>query len=189
MFFHEVKLEPCSPELFAMEGGGVDIVSGGELYRALKAGIAPAKIVYSGVGKRVEDLEYGLESGIFMFNVESTQEIAKLNEVAGRLGKKAKIAIRVNPDVDPKTHPYISTGLKENKFGIDINEAPEQYAMAAGLGNLEVSGVSCHIGSQLDGSASLCGCPEKDKRFDLKTGRIGDPYQVPGPWRRTGDYL
>jgi len=136
-------------KLFALEGGGVDIVSGGELYRALKAGIAPAKIVYSGVGKRVEDLEYGLESGICMFNIESTQEIVKLNEVAGRLGKKARIAIRVNPDVDPKTHPYISTGLKENKFGIDINEAPERYAMAAVLGNLEVSGVSCHIGSQL----------------------------------------
>jgi len=136
-------------KLLAMEGGGVDIVSGGELYRALKAGIAPAKIVYSGVGKRVEDLEYSLESGIYMFNVESTQEIVRLNEVAGRLGKRAKIALRVNPDVDPKTHPYISTGLKENKFGIDINEAPERYAMAAGLGNLEVSGVSCHIGSQL----------------------------------------
>ncbi len=135
--------------LFALEGGGVDIVSGGELYRALKAGINPAKTVYSGVGKQVEDLEYALKSDIFMFNVESTQELLKLNEVAGRLGKKARIAIRVNPDVDPKTHPYISTGLKENKFGIDINDAPEQYVMAAGLENLKISGVSCHIGSQL----------------------------------------
>lgn len=135
--------------LFGLEGGGVDIVSGGELYRALKAGIDPAKIVYSGVGKRDTDLEYALESDIFMFNVESIQEILNLNEVAGRVGKRARIAIRVNPDVDPKTHPYISTGLKENKFGIDISEAPEQYAMAAGLGNLQVSGVSCHIGSQL----------------------------------------
>jgi len=135
--------------LFGLEGGGMDIVSGGELYRALKAGIPPEKIVYSGVGKRVEDLKYALESDILMFNVESVQEILKLNEVAGRVGKKARIAIRVNPDVDPKTHPYISTGLKENKFGIDINEAPDQYAMAAGLDNLEVSGVSCHIGSQL----------------------------------------
>jgi diaminopimelate decarboxylase len=135
--------------LFGLEGGGVDIVSGGELYRALKAGIDPAKIVYSGVGKRAEDLKYSLESGIFMFNVESVQEIHALNNVAGRVGKKAKIAIRINPDVDPKTHPYISTGLKENKFGIDINEAPEQYVMAAGLENLEVFGISCHIGSQL----------------------------------------
>lgn len=135
--------------LFGSEGGGVDIVSGGELYRALKAGIDPSKIVYSGVGKRDEDMVYSLQSGIFIFNVESVQEIRKLNKVAGRVGKKARIALRVNPDVDPKTHPYISTGLKENKFGIDINEAPEQYAMAAGLENLEVSGVSCHIGSQL----------------------------------------
>jgi diaminopimelate decarboxylase len=135
--------------LFGLEGGGVDIVSGGELYRALKAGIDPAKIVYSGVGKRAEDLEYSLESGIFMFNVESVQEIHALNNVAGRVGKKAKIAIRINPDVDPKTHPYISTGLRENKFGIDINEAPEQYVMATGLENLEVFGISCHIGSQL----------------------------------------
>lgn len=135
--------------LFGLEGGGVDIVSGGELYRALKAGIDPAKIVYSGVGKRVEDLEYSLKSDIFIFNVESVQEIRKLNEVAGRVGKKARIALRVNPDVDPKTHPYISTGLKENKFGIAIDDALEQYIMAAGLENLEVSGVSCHIGSQL----------------------------------------
>ncbi|MBW1705262.1 MAG: diaminopimelate decarboxylase [Deltaproteobacteria bacterium] len=139
--------------LFALEGGGVDIVSGGELYRALKAGIEPAKIVFSGVGKRVEDLEYALESDILMFNVESPQEILKLDEVAKRTGKKARIAVRVNPDVDPKTHPYVSTGLKENKFGIGINDAPEQYALAAGLKNLDVSGVSCHIGSQLTQSS------------------------------------
>ncbi|MCD4715548.1 MAG: diaminopimelate decarboxylase [Desulfobacterales bacterium] len=135
--------------LFASEGGGVDIVSGGELYRALKAGVDPAKIVFSGVGKKVEDLEYALESDILMFNVESSQEILKLDEVAKRTGKKARIAVRVNPDVDPKTHPYISTGLKENKFGIDINDAPEQYTLAAGLKNIDVTGVSCHIGSQL----------------------------------------
>jgi diaminopimelate decarboxylase len=136
-------------KLFAREGGGGDIVSGGELYRALKAGMAPGKIVYSGVGKRVEDLEYALNSEILMFNVESIQEILKLNEVAGKMGKQARMAIRVNPDVDPKTHPYISTGLKENKFGIDISDASKQYAVAAGLKNLKVSGVSCHIGSQL----------------------------------------
>ncbi len=135
--------------LFALEGGGVDIVSGGELYRALKAGVAPSKIVFSGVGKQNEDLEFALKSDILLFNTESSQELERLNIVAGRLGKRARIAIRVNPDVDPKTHPYISTGLKENKFGIDIYEAPEQYAMAAGLANLEICGVSCHIGSQL----------------------------------------
>jgi diaminopimelate decarboxylase len=136
-------------KLFAGQGGGADIVSGGELFRALKADVDPAKIVYSGVGKRVEDLEYALRSNILLFNVESAQEISALDEAAGRLGKKARIAIRVNPDVDPMTHPYISTGLKENKFGIDIREAPGHYARAAGLANLEVAGVSCHIGSQL----------------------------------------
>ena len=135
--------------LFAQEGGGGDIVSAGELYRALKAGMEPEKIVYSGVGKRVDDLEYALRSDILMFNVESTQEILKLNEVAGRMGKKAMVAIRVNPDVDPMTHPYISTGLKENKFGIDISDAIEQYTTADEMENLIVSGVSCHIGSQL----------------------------------------
>jgi len=135
--------------LFAREGGGMDIVSGGELYRALKAGVAPNKIVYSGVGKQTEDIEYALQSDILMFNTESPLEILKLNEISGRLSKKARVAIRVNPDVDPKTHPYISTGLKENKFGIDINDALDQYIVAANLENLEISGISCHIGSQL----------------------------------------
>ncbi len=136
-------------KLFAQQGGGVDIVSGGELYRALKAGVDPQKIVYSGVGKRIEDLEYALKSDILLFNVESSQEIWRLNEVARGLGKRAPVAIRVNPDIDPQTHPYISTGLKENKFGIDISEALEEYTRAATLGHLSVSGVSCHIGSQL----------------------------------------
>ena len=135
--------------LFAMLGGGVDIVSGGELFRALKAGVEPARIVYSGVGKDISALEYALKTEILMFNVESAQEILKLNEVAERIGKRARLAIRVNPDVDPKTHPYISTGLKENKFGIDINDALEQYSIASALNGLEVVGVSCHIGSQL----------------------------------------
>jgi diaminopimelate decarboxylase len=135
--------------LFAQQGGGVDIVSGGELYRALKAGVDPHKIVYSGVGKRREDLEYALKSGILLFNVESSQEISQLNEAARSLGKKAPIAIRVNPDIDPQTHPYISTGLKENKFGIEISKAFEEYTRAATLGNLSITGVSCHIGSQL----------------------------------------
>jgi len=135
--------------LFALEGGGVDIVSGGELYRALKAGVDPRKIVYSGVGKRAEDLEFALRSDILMFNVESTQEIFRLNEVAKRLDKKAPIAIRVNPDVDPLTHPYISTGLRKNKFGILIDRAVEEYAMADRLSHLTIFGVSCHIGSQL----------------------------------------
>ncbi len=135
--------------LFASRGGGVDIVSGGELYRALKSGLDPEKIVYSGVGKQDEDMKAALASGILMFNVESSQELMRLNDIAASMGRKARIAIRVNPDVDPKTHPYISTGLRENKFGIDIREAPEQYTVASSLKNIEVKGVSCHIGSQL----------------------------------------
>jgi len=135
--------------LFAREGGGADIVSGGELFRTLKAGINPKKIVYSGVGKKAEEIEYALKSDILMFNVESEQELLKLNEVAERIGKKARTAIRVNPDVDPKTHPYISTGLKENKFGIDINDAPRIYLAASKMKHIQVAGISCHIGSQL----------------------------------------
>ena len=135
--------------LFSRAGGGVDIVSGGELYRALKAGVSPEKIVYSGVGKTAEEIGYALKSGILMFNAESSQEILRLNEVAGSMGKKARIAIRVNPDVDPQTHPYISTGLKENKFGIDINESFDEYVKASKMDNIDVTGVSCHIGSQL----------------------------------------
>ena len=136
-------------KLFARDGGGVDIVSGGGLFRALRAGIDPMKIVYSGVGKRTEDMEEALKADILMFNVESHQEIFELNAVAERLGRRARIALRVNPDIDPQTHPYISTGLKENKFGIDIGNALEEYETAAGLGHLEIVGVSCHIGSQL----------------------------------------
>jgi diaminopimelate decarboxylase len=135
--------------LFAGRGGGVDIVSGGELYRALNAGVDPGKIVFSGVGKSPADLEYAVSSQILMFNVESPQELIKLNEVALRSGQKACISIRVNPDVDPKTHPYISTGLKENKFGIGVEEALLQYEKATTLDGLDVVGVSCHIGSQL----------------------------------------
>jgi len=135
--------------LFINLGGGVDVVSGGELYRAIKAGADPQKIVFSGVGKRVDEIEYALKTGILMFNVESSQELSVINEVAGRSGKKAHIAIRVNPDIDPKTHPYISTGLKQNKFGIDILRAPMAYRLASQLPNLKIVGIDCHIGSQL----------------------------------------
>ena len=134
---------------FAKEGGGFDIVSGGELFRALKAGADPRKIVFSGVGKKREEIEYALNSGILMFNVESEQELAFVNEVARSLGKRAPISLRVNPDVDPKTHPYISTGMKKSKFGIDIKRSMELYKKALCLPHLEVIGVDCHIGSQL----------------------------------------
>jgi diaminopimelate decarboxylase len=164
--------------LFAMGGGGADIVSGGELYRALRAGIDPKKIVYSGVGKTAEEMEYALRSEILMFNVESSQEITLLNEIAARIGKKASIAIRVNPDVDPETHPYISTGLKENKFGIDIGRALEDYTAAAGLSHLHVAGVSCHIGSQLTKVSPFVDALRKLKGFisELREAGIAIEY-------------
>lgn len=134
---------------FVKEGSGFDIVSGGELFRSLKAGADPKKIVFSGVGKKREEIEYALKAGILMFNVESEQELGFLNEVSRALGKKAPISLRVNPDVDPKTHPYVSTGMKKSKFGIDIKRSAELYKKALSLGSLEVIGVDCHIGSQL----------------------------------------
>jgi len=130
-------------------GGGMDVVSGGELFRALRAGADPRKVVFSGVGKQSKELEYALREGILMFNVESSQELAALDQAAGRLGTKAPIAIRVNPHIDPKTHPYISTGLKKNKFGIEMQQALDDYREAHKLKHLEIIGVDCHIGSQI----------------------------------------
>ena len=135
--------------LFATLGCGLDIVSGGELYRGLQAGFAPDRIVYSGVGKRVDEIDYALESKILMFNLESLDELKLINERAGSLNRRAPVAIRVNPNVDPKTHPYIATGLKKNKFGIDTEAAIEGYQMACALKNIEVIGIDCHIGSQI----------------------------------------
>lgn len=146
-------------------GGGVDIVSGGELYRALAAGVDPKKVVYSGVGKRDDEIAYALESGILMFNIESEQELDRISEVAGRIGKKAGIAIRVNPDVDPQTHPYITTGLKKAKFGINIERALEQYQRAKGLANIEILGIDCHIGSQLTKVSPFVDAIKKLKRL------------------------
>lgn len=130
-------------------GAGADIVSGGELYRALRAGCDPKKIVFSGVGKRDDEIEYALESGILAFNVESHDELLAIDRVAGRLGVKAPVSLRVNPDVDAETHPYISTGLKKNKFGISVDIAREEYRIARALPNVKVVGIDCHIGSQL----------------------------------------
>lgn len=134
---------------FAREGSGFDIVSGGELFRALKAGADPQKIVFSGVGKKKEEIEYALDTGILMFNVESEQELVALNEIAAAAGKKAPISLRINPDVDPQTHPYISTGMKKAKFGVDIKTSLDTYKKAASLPNIDVVGIDCHIGSQL----------------------------------------
>jgi len=136
-------------KLFESLGGGLDIVSGGELYRGLKAGFSPDKIVYSGVGKRVDEIDYALDTGILMFNVESLEELELIDKRAGLLKTKAPVSIRVNPDVDPKTHPYISTGLKKNKFGIDTETAIQAYRFASKLENIDVIGIDCHIGSQI----------------------------------------
>ncbi|MBB5320871.1 diaminopimelate decarboxylase [Marinobacter oulmenensis] len=135
--------------VLARLGAGFDIVSAGELERVLKAGGDAGKVVFSGVGKQAWEMKRALEAGVRCFNVESDTELDRLNQVAGELGVKAPISLRVNPDVDAGTHPYISTGLKENKFGIDIAEAPQVYARAASLPNLDIRGVDCHIGSQL----------------------------------------
>jgi diaminopimelate decarboxylase len=134
---------------FVRLGGGVDVVSGGELFRAMKAGAQPDKIVYSGVGKRPEEIEYALEFPILMFNVESSQELVAIDQIAGKMGTQAPISLRVNPDVDPHTHPYVSTGLKKNKFGINLQKSIAEYELANTLPNVKVIGVSCHIGSQL----------------------------------------
>ena len=135
--------------VLAKLGAGFDIVTGGELGRVLKAGGDPAKIVFSGLGKSEADIEQALTVGIACFNVESHAELERIQRVAAKLGKQAPVSLRVNPDVDAKTHPYISTGLKENKFGIPSDSVFETYQYAASLPNLEIIGIDCHIGSQL----------------------------------------
>lgn len=135
--------------LMAKEGSGVDIVSGGELFRALKAGVSPAKIVFAGVGKKAEEIRDALKADILMFNVESSAELQAINDVAASMGVKARVALRINPDIDPKTHPYISTGLKKSKFGIAADRAIEEFKAAATFSHIEVVGLHAHIGSQL----------------------------------------
>ena len=147
--------------LFARLGAGFDIVSGGELARVLAAGGDPGKVVFSGVGKTADEMRAALDAGILCFNVESASELHRLNRVAGELGKVAPVSFRVNPDVDPKTHPYISTGLKENKFGVPIAEAPALYRLAASLPNLAVNGIDCHIGSQLTDLSPLADAADR----------------------------
>ncbi|WP_297444670.1 diaminopimelate decarboxylase [Desulfurobacterium sp.] len=136
-------------KLLAEMGAGADTVSAGEIFRAVNAGIPSEKIVFAGVGKRRDEMEYALSCGILMFNVESRQELETLNRVAEKIGKKAKIAVRVNPDVDPKTHPYISTGLRTSKFGIDYGEAFDVYMKAKEMRWIEPVGIHFHIGSQI----------------------------------------
>jgi len=147
--------------IFARMGAGFDIVSGGELQRVLAAGGDAGKVVFSGVGKTEAEMRLALDAGIKCFNVESGAEMERLNEVAGSMGKVAPISLRVNPDVDPKTHPYISTGLKQSKFGVAYDEAPALYRKAAGMPHLQVSGLDCHIGSQLTDVSPFVAAAEK----------------------------
>lgn len=135
--------------LLASLGAGFDIVSGGELHRVIEAGGEPGKIVFSGVGKQPWEINAALEAGIGCFNLESASELSVLNELAVNLDKTARISVRVNPDVDPKTHPYIATGLKESKFGVSVDQALAIYQQAAGLANIDVIGIDFHIGSQI----------------------------------------
>lgn len=153
---------------FLKKGSGLDIVSGGELYRAIKVGADPEKIVYSGIGKKKEEIQYALKIGILMFNVESEQELYLINEIANSFGVIAPISIRVNPDIDPHTHPYISTGLKKNKFGVDIDNALELYKIAKNMDYIKIIGVDYHIGSQLIEMDPFINALEKVKSFVKK---------------------
>ena len=135
--------------VFARLGAGFDIVSAGELARVLAAGGKAENTVFSGVGKPADEMREALDAGVKCFNVESIPELHRLNEVAAEMGKKAPVSLRVNPDVDAKTHPYISTGLKSNKFGVAFDDARATYRAAAAMSNLDVIGIDCHIGSQI----------------------------------------
>jgi diaminopimelate decarboxylase len=135
--------------LLAEQGAGFDIVSIGELKRVIAAGGDPGKVIFSGVAKRADEIEFALRQGIYCFNVESEPELHRVNTVASEIGQRARITFRINPDVDPKTHPYISTGLKSNKFGVAHGDALRLYRLAASMPNIEVHGIECHIGSQI----------------------------------------
>jgi diaminopimelate decarboxylase len=191
-------------DLLARQGAGFDIVSGGELLRVIAAGGDPRKVIFSGVGKTVAEMKLALEKGILCFNVESIPELHRLNQVAGEMGKRAPVSLRVNPNVDAKTHPYIATGLKANKFGVAFDDALATYRTAASLPNLEVVGIDCHIGSQLLDDAPLL--EALDKLIDLIDtlaaegvnlhhldigGGIGINYGAAGddPPVAVGDYL
>ena len=152
-------------DLLAHQGAGFDIVSGGELLRVLAIGADPGKVIFSGVGKSEDEMRLALEHGILCFNVESIPELHRLNDVAGAMGKRAPVSLRVNPNVDAKTHPYIATGLKANKFGVAFDDALATYRTAAALPHLDVVGIDCHIGSQLLDDAPLL--EALDKLIDL----------------------
>jgi diaminopimelate decarboxylase len=156
-------------DLLARAGSGFDIVSGGELARVIAAGGDPGKVVFSGVGKSADEMAAALAAGIHCFNVESAAELEVLDAVAGRAGRRAPVSLRVNPDVDPRTHPYISTGLRESKFGIAWADAPALYRRAAALRHVEVRGIDCHIGSQI---TDLAVCVEAAEKVFALADRI-----------------
>lgn len=164
-------------KLLAEMGAGMDIVSGGELYRALKAGVPANRIVYSGVGKKAYEIAEALKADILMFNVESVGELHRINEVAQSMNKTARISFRINPDVDPKTHPYISTGMKKNKFGLEIESAFEAYKTAKELPSIEPIGIDCHIGSQLTEIDPFLEALEKLLKFNQRLKDIGIEIQ------------
>lgn len=165
-------------KLAAEKGQGADIVSGGELFKCLRAGIKADKVVFSGVGKTGREMREALAAGIMMFNIESTEEMDLLSRVAGEMNRQAPVTMRLNPDVDPKTHPYIATGLKESKFGLDRETALDLYKKAAQDPNLEVVGLACHIGSQLTTSGPFLEAAGKLKALilELKTQGIHLKY-------------
>ncbi|MFZ3045668.1 MAG: diaminopimelate decarboxylase [Desulfatirhabdiaceae bacterium] len=178
----------------ANQGAGLDIVSGGELFRGIQAGFKPEMIVYSGVGKRIDEIDYALNTGILMFNIESREELEIIHARAQALDKPATISIRVNPDVDPKTHPHISTGLKKNKFGIDTQSSLEAYVAASRMSHIRVAGIDCHIGSQIthirpfeDALKSLLGLIDRlhemgmDIRYLDMGGGLGITYGTETP--------
>lgn len=163
--------------LFAQLGSGADIVSGGELFRALKAGVDPQKIVYSGVGKSFKEIRQALKAGILMFNIESSQELGEISRLAQRLKRKAPVALRINPDIDPHTHPYISTGLKKNKFGINIDQALLDYERAQNLPQVEAVGVACHIGSQITELSPFLEAVQRLRELVEELARRGMPIR------------
>ncbi len=164
-------------KLLAKLGSGLDIVSGGELFRGLKAGFSPDHIVYSGVGKRVDEIDFALEAGILMFNIESLEELELIQLRAAALHKKAFVSIRVNPDVDPKTHPYISTGLKKNKFGIDTESALSAYQRASRMSHISIVGIDCHIGSQITEIQPFEDALKSLKSLIQRLGTMGIPIR------------
>lgn len=177
---YSMKANPSHSILktFVNLGGGIDVVTGGELFRALHAGCPANKIVFSGVGKSEEEITQALKAGILQFNVESIAELEAINRVALSLNKKAPIAIRVNPDVDPKTHPYISTGMKKSKFGISHDKTVALYKkIAAEMKGLEIVGIDCHIGSQLTLVSPFVDAVKKVRELILEIQKAGIPLK------------